>query len=103
MAAALVLHQKGGLYLSVILRPQVACEPNVSLLSFAITVSVSEAILESCRIATRIRWPNDLIINDKKLGGVLCDGSYLGRKAGVRRSWHRHQRQSEGEENFRPN
>ena len=49
-------------------------------MSFATAVAASEAIAESCGISTRIRWPNDLIVNDKKLGGVLCDGSYLGEK-----------------------
>jgi BirA family biotin operon repressor/biotin-[acetyl-CoA-carboxylase] ligase len=71
---------KGGLYLSVILRPRVGGEPHVSLLPFATTVAASEAIAESCGISTRIRWPNDLIVNDKKLGGVLCNGSYIGEK-----------------------
>ncbi len=71
---------KGGLYLSVILRPAAGCEPHIAFLSCAVSVAASEAIAESCGISTRIRWPNDLIVNDRKLGGVLCDGSYLGER-----------------------
>lgn len=64
-----------GLYLSIILRPP---QRNISLLPLLAGVAVSDALYEAEGIRIGLKWPNDLIWKNKKLGGVLCEGSFSG-------------------------
>ncbi|MFH1622320.1 MAG: biotin--[acetyl-CoA-carboxylase] ligase [Candidatus Omnitrophota bacterium] len=61
-----------GIYLSLILRPEIspAESPKLTLL---IAVAVCQAIRKVAKIDCFIKWPNDLIINNKKLGGILTE------------------------------
>jgi BirA family biotin operon repressor/biotin-[acetyl-CoA-carboxylase] ligase len=66
---------KGNLYFSLILRPDRKLE-DPSLLSFIAAVSLSQSILNldsSVNIAHK--WPNDILINDKKVAGILLKSS----------------------------
>jgi BirA family biotin operon repressor/biotin-[acetyl-CoA-carboxylase] ligase len=64
--------EAGALMFSVILRPQVS--PNeILILSLATGLAVSAALEEVCGIATDLRWPNDILLGEKKLGGILCE------------------------------
>ena len=69
--------QKKGLYASVILRP---LKPAISLLPLVAGLAVREAVFESLGIRLRLKWPNDLIWEDKKLGGILCESGFLGNR-----------------------
>jgi len=61
-----------GIYLSLILRPKIL--PNsASLLTLLCAVSICEAIKEVTDLDAQIKWPNDILINRKKLGGILTD------------------------------
>lgn len=61
-----------GLYLSVILRP--GCQPSqIMHLTCATAVAACNAIVESGNIACGIKWTNDLVISQKKLGGILTE------------------------------
>lgn len=62
-----------GLYVSVLIRPSISCH-EVGLLSFCAANAMTKAIRES-GADVRIKWPNDLIINRKKICGILsvCD------------------------------
>ncbi len=68
-----------GIYLSVILRPR---KRNLSLLPLAMGLAVRDALLESAGIPVRLKWPNDLVFADKKLGGILCEASFRGNDVG---------------------
>jgi len=59
-----------GLYLSLILRPDMlpAQAPILTLLA---AVSICEAIKGSTGVVSQIKWPNDILINNKKLCGIL--------------------------------
>ena len=51
-------------------------------LSVAVAVSVFEA-LKACGVSNlSIKWPNDIYINQKKMGGILIENSILGQKMG---------------------
>ena len=67
---------EGGLYLSLIVRPArpLAEFPQLSLVA---GLSAAEAIRELTGLSAAIRWPNDLLINDKKVAGILAEGSGL--------------------------
>ena len=67
-----------GLYVSIVLRPQLA--PNdVLWLSLIAGLAVQAAIKEVTTIAVDLRWPNDIMLGGKKLGGILTE---LGTESG---------------------
>jgi len=57
---------------SIVLRPKIL--PAQSLwLSLMAGVAVHDAILRTCGIACDLRWPNDLLIERKKVCGILTE------------------------------
>ncbi len=60
------------LYLSVALRGQ-QWRPVMSLLPLAAGVAAVEAIERECGVQVGIKWPNDLLVDGRKLGGILCE------------------------------
>ncbi|MGB7296775.1 MAG: biotin--[acetyl-CoA-carboxylase] ligase [Candidatus Aminicenantales bacterium] len=64
-----------GLYASVILRPR---RSDLSLLPLAAGVGCVEAIREITGLETALEWPNDIIRDGRKLGGILCETDFLG-------------------------
>ncbi len=61
-----------GLYLSVLLRPQVPLEI-VSQLTAWTAVAVCQAIEDTSGVAASIKWPNDVLVEGKKLCGILTE------------------------------
>ena len=61
-----------GLYFSILLRPQFDLRlwPLLTLLA---SVAVHHALREACALETDIKWPNDILANEKKLCGVLAE------------------------------
>jgi len=61
-----------GLYFSIILRPdfEMAMWPLITLMA---AVAVHDALHESCVLTTDIKWPNDVLANEKKLCGILAE------------------------------
>ena len=69
-------HSPGGagLYLSVILRPH--CPPaQLMHLTCAVGVAVCDAVEEVLGFRPGIKWVNDLVVGDRKLGGILAEAS----------------------------
>lgn len=61
-----------GVYVSVILRPQLAL-PEVSQLTLVCAVALCEAINAVADLKARIKWPNDIFIGGKKIAGILTE------------------------------
>ncbi len=61
-----------GLYFSIILRPQFE-QSLWPLLTLMAAVAVHDALLEACDLETDIKWPNDILVNEKKLCGILAE------------------------------
>lgn len=59
---------------SVLLRPLVSPEA-INLLPLYIAVAVAEAIERESNLKVECKWPNDLLVNNKKIGGILIEGS----------------------------
>jgi BirA family biotin operon repressor/biotin-[acetyl-CoA-carboxylase] ligase len=64
--------KSGGIWLSIILRPNMAPyeAPKLTILS---AVAVAEAIRKKTGLAAQIKWPNDILINGKKVCGILTE------------------------------
>ena len=61
------------LYLSVILRPDPPLKPaQIPEIAFITSLATAKAIREY-GIDARIKWPNDILINGKKLAGILIE------------------------------
>lgn len=61
-----------GVYLSVLLKPE--CTPEqAGTLTPHVAVAVRCAIERVCGVKADIKWVNDLLINDRKICGVLCE------------------------------
>jgi BirA family transcriptional regulator, biotin operon repressor / biotin---[acetyl-CoA-carboxylase] ligase len=61
-----------GIWMSLILRPEIPLQkaPQLTLL---IAVAASRAIENVTGIEAAIKWPNDLLINGKKVAGILTE------------------------------
>lgn len=60
------------LYFTVLLDPPFTPE-EASILTLAVPVAVASAIRNQTGLPAQIKWPNDIIINGKKAGGVLIE------------------------------
>jgi BirA family biotin operon repressor/biotin-[acetyl-CoA-carboxylase] ligase len=66
-----------GIYCSFLLRPPMT--PAEALwLSLIAAVAVQDAVRETTGLGADIRWPNDLLINDRKFAGILTEMSSEG-------------------------
>lgn len=61
------------LYFSLLLRPAVEPIRAVSL-PLVVGLAVAEAVTALApELEARVKWPNDILINGRKVGGVLCE------------------------------
>lgn len=66
-----------GLYVSVVLVPgrsSASPERATALLTLAAGVALAEAVERVTGLAPDIKWPNDLLVNRRKLAGILAEG-----------------------------
>ena len=67
-----------GLYVSVVLAPATAAfDPPraVTLLTLAAGVALTEGIEQATGLRVDLKWPNDLQVSRRKLGGILAESS----------------------------
>jgi len=62
----------GGLYCSIVLKGD---EKSVPLLNLVCGMPVVKALRHWSVLAT-LKWPNDVVFRNRKIGGVLCEGVY---------------------------
>jgi len=60
------------LYMSVILKPDVDPQ-NITLITILSAVACADALRRTTGLHISIKWPNDLMIHDRKLGGILTE------------------------------
>jgi len=61
-----------GIQISVILRPKLRPSQSIQIPLVA-GVAVAQAIIDVTSLKPRIKWPNDLMIGRKKVGGILTE------------------------------
>ncbi|MGL5964875.1 MAG: biotin--[acetyl-CoA-carboxylase] ligase [Fusobacteriaceae bacterium] len=62
-----------GIYMSVILRPNLSME-DITLITTATSVAICRAIENLLKLNPKIKWINDIYVNDKKVCGILTEG-----------------------------
>jgi len=67
------LSPKGeGLYHSIILRPEIP-PAKAPLLGLVAAIALAETLREEYEIQADIKWPNDILIEERKLAGILLE------------------------------
>jgi BirA family transcriptional regulator, biotin operon repressor / biotin---[acetyl-CoA-carboxylase] ligase len=66
-----VSERDAGLYFSVVLRPQISAR-DLPLITLMAGVAVHDT-LQSYGIMPDIKWVNDVLVNDKKIAGILAE------------------------------
>ena len=64
----------GGIWLSIILYPKLS-PSYISRITLMTAVAVVKAIKICTQIESQIKWPNDILINEKKVCGILTEMS----------------------------
>jgi len=77
-----------GLYVSVVLTPARGADPRraTMLLTLAAGVALAEAIEAHAGLRIDLKWPNDLYIRGRKVGGILAELRTAGSETDLRRS-----------------
>ncbi len=63
-----------GIYMSVVLRPSLM-PADLTQLTLLCAVAVCEAVGGFCGVPAKIKWPNDILVHNKKLAGILTESS----------------------------
>lgn len=71
-----------GLYLSILLRPALPLS-QLQFLTLAAAVSVCRAVEETAGFAPQIKWVNDVLMENKKLCGILTEASIEGETGAI--------------------
>lgn len=70
----------GGVWLGMLLRPRAGQAGGtlgvVSIRAGMIAADVVDELIGTAE--TRLKWPNDVVLRDRKLAGVLCEGRWQG-------------------------
>ena len=61
-----------GIYMSVILRPMLPLK-EISRVSILTAVAITETFATELDLQARIKWPNDIFINGRKIAGILSE------------------------------
>lgn len=68
--------EDAGIWASVILKPNLPVEKS-SLLMIIGAIAVCELVRDDFKLNASIRWPNDVMIDGKKIAGIIVETKYL--------------------------
>lgn len=63
---------RGGLWFSIVLRPDQKASEAAKLV-FVASLAVAEVLREKYGLRTETKWPNDVLVNGKKICGILAE------------------------------
>ncbi len=63
---------RGGLWMTLILRPKIPASLAWTC-NFAASSSISSVLQKNLGLDVRVKWPNDLLLNGRKLAGMLSE------------------------------
>ena len=65
---------KGGIWFSLIIHPKFDVSSS-TLIPILSAIALSKSIKKILGVETEVKWPNDIILNGKKVAGILVDAS----------------------------
>ena len=65
-----------GIWLSLVLYPSRFPEETFLLMSIG-AIAVADLLKNKFNLPASIRWPNDVIINNKKISGIIVESKYI--------------------------
>lgn len=65
---------RGGIWLSILLRPKFEIS-YASLFPMLTSLALAVAIEKTLKLRPTLKWPNDVMLGDKKVAGILVDAS----------------------------
>lgn len=68
---------KGGIWLSTVLRPKLSGK-DIPKLTLMTSLVVAKTINQLFNLKTEVKWPNDVLINAKKVCGILTEANTRG-------------------------
>jgi BirA family biotin operon repressor/biotin-[acetyl-CoA-carboxylase] ligase len=66
---------KAGIWMGYLMRPAGGLESGV--LALRVGIAIARA-LDDMGVTVQLKWPNDILLDGCKLGGVLCEARWLG-------------------------
>jgi BirA family transcriptional regulator, biotin operon repressor / biotin---[acetyl-CoA-carboxylase] ligase len=66
------LSDAGGLYFTVVLRPDIAV-PISPRVNFLASLTMARLLRERFQIEAVVKWPNDILVDERKLSGMLSE------------------------------
>jgi len=70
---------KGNISMSILLRPTLR-PAELRLLTLSVAVSCAQALKKVTGVHIGIKWPNDLMVSGRKLGGILTETKLRGKR-----------------------
>lgn len=64
---------KGGIYFSLLLKPSFLLIQQVPQITLLMGLAALKGIKKVTGIECSVKWPNDIFLKNKKLGGILCE------------------------------
>lgn len=71
------LSKPGNLYVSLILRPNIPVK-DASQLTFVASLAVAKTLEKYLAMSPSLKWPNDVLVDGKKIAGILTDLEVVG-------------------------
>ena len=69
-----------GIYFSVLLRPPQLDPAGAAPLTLVAAVAAAGGLRDTTGVPVAVKWPNDLLVGPRKLGGILTEAKTSGRK-----------------------
>jgi BirA family biotin operon repressor/biotin-[acetyl-CoA-carboxylase] ligase len=70
---------RGGLYFSIILKPKLKAKETIKLV-FVAGLAVAEVLHENYGLNVETKWPNDVLVNGRKVCGILSEMNTKGER-----------------------
>jgi len=68
---------EGGVWLSILIRPQESLS-RVRSLQLIGTIAIAKALRQGCKVDANIKWPNDVVVQGRKIAGILVESKSKG-------------------------
>ncbi len=71
-------HAGENVLMSIILYPKFLLPKKIFALNQVVALAVYDTVAALCNEKINIKWPNDIMVNDKKIAGILIENSFRG-------------------------